>query len=163
MACGALGHAVQVVELADEGLPDPTSTWISPRATAWASLPADSAKLIDGLALPAFAGLPPASRLHGADPRSGRVRTGLPEETAQRLHATEAAIFRDLPRLVMTSDQTADRVAREFGAPASPRQRHRPRHRRPAALPRFAACRILSAGACIRARATMCCCAPSAG
>jgi glycosyltransferase involved in cell wall biosynthesis len=45
------------------------------------------------------------------------LETGVPEATAQRLHATEAEMFRDLPRLVVTSEQTADRVARDFGAP----------------------------------------------
>jgi glycosyltransferase involved in cell wall biosynthesis len=44
------------------------------------------------------------------------LETGIPEEAARRLHRQEAAMFREVPRLVTTSDQTADRLAREFGA-----------------------------------------------
>jgi glycosyltransferase involved in cell wall biosynthesis len=111
----ALGHTVQVVELAGR-LPDPDQAAIYAARTAWAALPADSVKLIDGLALPAFAGLP----LHHVTAlvhHPASFETGLAEETAQRLHATEAAMFGDLPRLVTTSDQTADRVIRDFGVP----------------------------------------------
>jgi glycosyltransferase involved in cell wall biosynthesis len=110
-----LGHAVQVVELAGR-LPDPDQAAIYAARTVWASLAADSVKLIDGLALPAFAGLP----LHHVTAlihHPASFETGVPEATTQRLHATEAAMFRDLPRLVVTSDQTADRVTREFGVP----------------------------------------------
>jgi glycosyltransferase involved in cell wall biosynthesis len=110
-----LGHHVQVVELAGR-LPDPDQAAIYAARTAWASLPADSVKLIDGLALPAFAGLP----LHHVTAlihHPASLETGVPEETSHRLHATEADMFRDLPRLVVTSDQTADRVTREFGTP----------------------------------------------
>jgi glycosyltransferase involved in cell wall biosynthesis len=112
----ALGHAVQVVELGGR-LPDPDQAAIYAARTAWASLPADSVKLIDGLALPAFAGLP----LHHVTAlihHPASFETGVPEETTQRLHATEATMFRDLPRLVVTSDQTADRMTREFGVPS---------------------------------------------
>ena len=53
----ALGHEVRVVEL-DGRLPDPDQAAIYAARTAWAALPADSVPLIDGLALPAFDGLP---------------------------------------------------------------------------------------------------------
>jgi glycosyltransferase involved in cell wall biosynthesis len=111
----ALGHAVRVVEL-DGRLPDPDQGAIYAARTTWAELSADSVRLIDGLALPAFAGLP----LHHVTAlihHPASLETGVPEATAQRLHATEAEMFRDLPRLVVTSEQTADRVARDFGAP----------------------------------------------
>ena len=111
----ALGHAVQVVELAGR-LPDPDQAAIYAARTAWASLSADSVKLIDGLALPAFAGLP-LHRVTALIHHPVSFETGLSEETTRRLHATEAAMFSDLPRLVATSDQTADRVTREFGVP----------------------------------------------
>ena len=111
----ALGHTVRVVEL-DGRLPDPDQAAIYAARTAWATLPEDSVKLIDGLALPAFAGLP----LHHVTAlihHPASLETGVPVETGQRLHATEAAMFRDLPRLVVTSDPTADRLTREFGTP----------------------------------------------
>jgi glycosyltransferase involved in cell wall biosynthesis len=111
----ALGHAVRVIEL-DGRLPDPDQAAIYAARTAWAALPTESLKLIDGLALPAFAGLP----LHHVTAlihHPASLETGVPLETAQRLHSTEAQMFHDLPRLVTTSDQTAARLMQEFGAP----------------------------------------------
>ncbi|HEY0181336.1 MAG TPA: glycosyltransferase family 4 protein [Rhodopila sp.] len=117
MASGlrALGHTVQVVEL-DGRLPDPDQAAVFAARTAWAALPADSVRLIDGLALPAFAGLP----LHHVTAlihHPASLETGLPEATAQRLRNIEADMFRDLPRLITTSEQTAERLTREFAAP----------------------------------------------
>jgi len=70
--------------------------------------------LIDGLALPAFAGLP-LHRVTALIHHPASLETGVPVDVAERLHATEAAMFRDLPRLVVTSDQTAERLTRDFG------------------------------------------------
>jgi glycosyltransferase involved in cell wall biosynthesis len=109
-----LGHDVHVVEL-DGRLPDPDQAAIYAARTAWAALPGDSVKLIDGLALPAFAGLP----LHHVTAlvhHPASLETGVAEETAQRLHATDAAMLREVPRIVTTSEQTAERLARDFGA-----------------------------------------------
>jgi glycosyltransferase involved in cell wall biosynthesis len=111
----ALGHDVQVVEL-DGRLPDADQAAIYAARTAWAALPADTVKLIDGLALPAFAGLP-LHQVTALIHHPASFETGLPADVAERLQATEAAMFRDLPRLVVTSDQTADRLTREFGTP----------------------------------------------
>jgi glycosyltransferase involved in cell wall biosynthesis len=111
----ALGHDVRVVEL-DGRLPDPDQAAIYAARTVWAALPADSVKLIDGLALPAFAGLP-LHQVTALIHHPASFETGVPEETGQRLRATETAMFRDLPRLVVTSDQTAERLVREFGRP----------------------------------------------
>jgi glycosyltransferase involved in cell wall biosynthesis len=111
----ALGHTVQVVELPGR-LPDPDQAAIYAARTAWAVLPAASKILIDGLALPAFAGVP-LHRVTALIHHPVSLETGVPEATARRLQATEAEMFRDLPRLVVTSDQTADRVAREFATP----------------------------------------------
>jgi glycosyltransferase involved in cell wall biosynthesis len=110
-----LGHDVRVVEL-NGRLPDPDQAAIYAARTTWAELPADSVKLIDGLALPAFAGLP----LHHVTAlihHPASLETGVPEETAQRLRATEAEMFRDLPRLIATSDETAGRVTHDFSVP----------------------------------------------
>jgi glycosyltransferase involved in cell wall biosynthesis len=111
----ALGHDVRVVEL-DGRLPDPDQAAIYAARTAWAALPANSVKLIDGLALPAFAGLP-LHQVTALIHHPASFETGVPEETGQRLLATETAMFRDLPRLVVTSDQTAERLVRAFGRP----------------------------------------------
>jgi glycosyltransferase involved in cell wall biosynthesis len=111
----ALGHDVFVVELAGR-LPDPDQAAIYAARTAWAALPADSVKLIDGLALPAFAGLP-LHQVTALIHHPASLETGVPEETARRLRETEVEIFRDMPRSVVTSDQTEDRLIREFGPP----------------------------------------------
>jgi glycosyltransferase involved in cell wall biosynthesis len=110
-----LQHDVQVVEL-DGRLPDPDQTAIYAARTTWAALPVTGVRLIDGLALPAFAGLP-LHQVTALIHHPASFETGLPEDALLRLRTTEAAMFRDLPRLVVTSDQTADRLVREFGAP----------------------------------------------
>lgn len=108
-----LGHDVQVVEL-DGRLPDPDQAAIYAARTAWAALPGDSAKLIDGVALPAFAGLP-LHQVTALIHHPASLETGVTEEIARRLRATEVEMFRDVPRFVVTSEQTADRLMREFG------------------------------------------------
>jgi glycosyltransferase involved in cell wall biosynthesis len=117
MAAGlrALGHEVHVVELGGR-LPDPDQASIYEARTAWAALPADSVKLIDGLALPAFDGLP-LHQVSGLIHHPASLETGVPEEASQRLRATEAVMYREIPLLVVTSDQTADRLVRNFGTP----------------------------------------------
>jgi glycosyltransferase involved in cell wall biosynthesis len=111
----ALANDVRVLEL-DGRLPYPDQAAIYAARTAWAALPADSVKLIDGLALPAFDGLP-LHQVTALIHHPASLETGVPEEIRQRLHATEAAMFRELPRLVVTSEQTAERLAADFGAP----------------------------------------------
>jgi glycosyltransferase involved in cell wall biosynthesis len=113
---GALGHVVQVIELAGR-LPDPDQAAIYAARTAWAALPPDSVRLIDGMALPAFDGLP-LHQVTALVHHPASLETGMPDETGHRLRATEEAMFRVLPRLVVTSDQTAERVVGEFGVPA---------------------------------------------
>lgn len=109
----ALGHDVQVVEL-DGRLPDADQAAIYAARTVWAALPADSVKLIDGLALPAFAGLP-LHQVIGLIHHPASLETGVPADVAERLHVTEAGMFREMPRLVATSDQTAELLIRDFG------------------------------------------------
>jgi glycosyltransferase involved in cell wall biosynthesis len=117
MAAGlrALGHDVQVVELAGR-LPDPDQSAIYAARTAWAALPTDSLRLIDGLALPAFDGLP----LHQVTVlvhHPASLETGMPQDVRQRLRTTDTAMFHEAPRLVVTSDQTAHLLVGEFAAP----------------------------------------------
>jgi glycosyltransferase involved in cell wall biosynthesis len=111
----ALANDVRVVEL-DGRLPYPDQAAIYAARTAWAALPADTVKLIDGLALPAFDGLP-LHQVTALIHHPASLETGVPEEIRQRLHATEVAMFRELPRLVVTSEQTAERLAADFRAP----------------------------------------------
>jgi glycosyltransferase involved in cell wall biosynthesis len=109
----AAGHDVFVVEV-DGRLPDPDQAAIYAARTAWSALPPDSIRLIDGLALPAFAGLP-LHQVTALIHHPASLETGVPEETVQRLRATEAGMFRDVPRFVVTSDQTTERLVQEFG------------------------------------------------
>jgi len=108
-----LRHEVQVVEL-DGRLPDADQAAIYAARTVWAALPADSVKLIDGLALPAFAGLP-LHRVIALIHHPASLETGVPADVAERLHVTEAGMFQEVRRLVTTSDQTAERLTRDFG------------------------------------------------
>jgi glycosyltransferase involved in cell wall biosynthesis len=112
----ALGHDVQMVEL-DGRLPDPDQAAIYAARTAWSALPEDAPRLIDGLALPAFNGLP-LHRVTALVHHPVSLETGLAGDAAQRLHAIEAAIFREVPRLVTTSEQTAERLVSGYGTPA---------------------------------------------
>jgi glycosyltransferase involved in cell wall biosynthesis len=112
----ALGHDVQVVEL-DGRLPDPDQAAIYAARTAWSALPKDAMRLIDGLALPAFNGVP-LHQVTALVHHPASLETGLATATAQRLHAIEAAMFREVPRLVTTSEQTAERLVSGYGTPA---------------------------------------------
>jgi glycosyltransferase involved in cell wall biosynthesis len=109
----AAGHDVRVIELGGR-LPEPDQAAIYAARTVWAALPPASVRLIDGLALPAFDGLP-LHQVIGLIHHPASMETGVPEEARQRLYVTEMAMFRDLPRLVVTSEQTANLVARDFG------------------------------------------------
>jgi glycosyltransferase involved in cell wall biosynthesis len=110
----AMGHIVEVIELAGR-CPDPDQAAIYAARTAWASLREGSLPLIDGMALPAFDGVP-LNRVTALIHHPASLETGLLEETRRRLLATETAMFRAVARLVTTSDPTADRLAREYGA-----------------------------------------------
>jgi glycosyltransferase involved in cell wall biosynthesis len=110
----ALGHTVQAIEL-DGRCPDPDQAAIYAARTAWAALPEGSVPLIDGLALPAFDGVP-LNRVTALIHHPASLESGLLEEIRRRLLTTEAAMFRAVSRLVTTSDPTADRLAREYGA-----------------------------------------------
>lgn len=108
----ALGHDLTVVELAGR-LPDPDQAAIYAARTAWSALPSDCVRLIDGSALPAFHGLP----MHDVTAlvhHPASMETGVVEDVLQRLSVTENEMFRDVPRLVVTSEQTADLVAKTY-------------------------------------------------
>ncbi len=111
----ALGHTVQVVEIGGR-LPDPDQAAIYAARTAWSALPPDCIRLIDGLALPAFDGLP-LHQVTALIHHPASMETGVPDDVAHRLRTSEMAMYRDMPRLVTTSDQTAEILVKEFGAP----------------------------------------------
>jgi glycosyltransferase involved in cell wall biosynthesis len=86
--------------------------------SAWAALPAGVVPVIDGLALPAFAGVADGFTARGA---AGLIHhptcleDGLDEAGRAALEAAEQALFRRLPRLVVTSAATAETLAGRFG------------------------------------------------
>jgi glycosyltransferase involved in cell wall biosynthesis len=144
-----LGHNVQVVELSGR-LPDPDQVATDAALSVLGALPAGANILIDGLALPAFAGLA-LNRATGLIQHPAAMETGLSPETAQRLRAIETTLFRDVARLVVTSEPTADYLVRDFGAPRdhieviAPGIDDLPRNTGSAGL----SCQILSVGALI--------------
>jgi glycosyltransferase involved in cell wall biosynthesis len=115
---GGLGHEVQIIEL-DGHFPNPDQAAIYAARTAWAALPDGTMPLIDGMALAAFDGLP-LHRVTALIHHPVSLETGLAEETRLRLHAIEAAMFRAVPRLVVTSEPTSDRLMREYGVSHEP-------------------------------------------
>jgi glycosyltransferase involved in cell wall biosynthesis len=110
----SLGHEVQVTELGGR-FPDPDQAAVYAARTAWAALPEGSLPLIDGLALPAFDGVP-LHRVTALIHHPSSLETGLLAATRTHLLATETAMFPSVPRLVVTSDPTADLLARSYGA-----------------------------------------------
>lgn len=109
------GHDLRIIAL-DGRLPDPDQAAIYAARTAWADLPANCLKLIDGIALPAFDGLP-LNQVTALIHHPASLETGIGDDARQRLHTTEAAMFHNLPRLVATSEQTADRLVKDFSLP----------------------------------------------
>jgi glycosyltransferase involved in cell wall biosynthesis len=112
----AAGHDVRVVELPGR-FPDPDQTARDAAHAAWTELDAGSVPLIDGLALPAFAALGPAMAPReavGLIHHPVSQETGLPHDVVQRLGAVETSLFAAIPRLVTTSEQTAERLVADF-------------------------------------------------
>lgn len=113
----ALGHAVDVVALPGRhALPDATAR--DAACAAIDRLPAGTRCIVDGLALPAFAGLEDALAAAGAvglihHPTA--LETGRDAADRIALQATERRLFGRLARLVVTSETTGEALAREFG------------------------------------------------
>ena len=103
----ALGHAVEVIELAGRHpLPDDVA-----EAAARAALSTDAVPVIDGLGLPAFA--PDAVRgAIGLIHHPTALETG---QDAEALRLRERALFPAMARLIATSRHTAERLVAEFG------------------------------------------------
>lgn len=89
---------------------------------AWDRLPEGARPLIDGLALPAFAGMEDALAARGAvglihHPTA--LETGFSAADRESLRGIEQRLYGHLFRLIVTSDATAERLAAEFGVDRS--------------------------------------------
>lgn len=116
----ASGHEVNVVALAgNHPLPDAAAR--DAARAALAALPEDAIPVIDGLCLPAFAEFSETLAARGAvglihHPTA--LETGRTDEARQALLDIERALFVALPRLIVTSADTQQRLVSEFGVPA---------------------------------------------
>jgi glycosyltransferase involved in cell wall biosynthesis len=114
----ALGHEVETVALSGQFPLADAAARESLRA-AWAALPASCRILIDGLALPAC-----DAAMLGERPAVGLIHhptaleTGRSEADREVLRAIERDLLPRLTRVVVTSDDTAQRLAEQFGVPA---------------------------------------------
>ena len=115
----ALGHQVQVVELAGRHPLADAAAEASARA-ALASLPAGTRIVIDGLGLPAFAGLTRelvVRRAVALIHHPTALEPGFSAEDQARLRSEETLLFGAMARLVATHKHTAERLAAQFGVP----------------------------------------------
>ncbi|RVT99209.1 glycosyltransferase [Rhodovarius crocodyli] len=110
----ANGHAVRVIELAGNH-PMPDDTAEAAARAAWAGIAEDELPVIDGLGLPAFAGLD-LGRAVGLIHHPTALEKGLNRDA---LREKELALFPAMKRLVATSRLTAERLAADFGVDAA--------------------------------------------
>ena len=113
----AEGHQVEVVALAGtHPLADGAARIAA--CAAWDGLTEVSWPLIDGLALPAFAGMGDALAARGAMAlihHPTALETGCSEDDRARLHRIELRLLPQLARVIVTSELTAERLSTEFG------------------------------------------------
>ncbi len=111
------GHTVKVIELlgshplADEAARDAA-------CAAWDGLPDTTRPIIDGLALPAFAGMEDALTARnaaGVIHHPTALETGFGEADRAGLLAIEKRLLPRLARVIVTSETTGDRLAADFG------------------------------------------------
>jgi glycosyltransferase involved in cell wall biosynthesis len=115
----AAAHQVDVIELAGtHPLADGTAR--DAACAAWDALAEASRPLIDGLALPAFAGMDDALAARGAMAlihHPTALETGFSEDERAALRAIEVRLLQRLVRVIVTSEPTAERLATEFAVP----------------------------------------------
>jgi glycosyltransferase involved in cell wall biosynthesis len=112
----ALGHAVQVVELAGRH-PLPDGAAEAAARAALAAVPATTRLIIDGLGLPAFAPLADTlaeRRAVALIHHPTALEHGAPATDRNALRGIEAALYPRLARLIATSPLTARRLAEEY-------------------------------------------------
>ncbi len=106
------GHTVDIHELAgNHPLPDETAR-ASARA-AWAAIPPDALPVIDGLGLPAFDGIIDRAAI-GLIHHPTSLEAGFSEPDAQALAALEKRLLPALAGCIVTSDTTAETLAKDF-------------------------------------------------
>ncbi len=112
-----LGHTVAAIELAGQHpLPDEVAR--DAAREAWASLAPGTIPVIDGLGLPAFAACAAEFAARGAvglihHPTA--LEAGRTDAARDALRAIERELFPALPRIIVTSPYTAERLAKDFG------------------------------------------------
>ncbi len=112
----ALGHQVDVVELAG-AFPLVDDIARDAACAAWDRLPPGTRPVIDGLALPAFAGLDDALIARDAFAlihHPTALETGLGDAERDTLHAAEQRLFARMARLIVTSETTAEAMGKDF-------------------------------------------------
>jgi glycosyltransferase involved in cell wall biosynthesis len=111
------GHTVQVVELAGA---HPLADDAAREATcaAWDRVPDTARPIIDGLALPAFAGMEDALAVRDTVAlihHPTALETGFSEADRNALRVLEKRLLPRLSRIIATSETTAERLAADFG------------------------------------------------
>lgn len=112
-----LGHVAEVVALPGR-FPLTDSDTRDAACSAWDRLHPGTLPVIDGLALPAFAGLDDALTARGAMALIHHptcLETGLEDDAREALRAIETRLFGRMRRLVVTSEPTGDRLVQDFG------------------------------------------------
>ena len=115
-----LGHTVDTAELAGTH-PLPDTAAIAAAAAAWEAMAPDAIPVIDGLGLPAFAGCAAdfaARNAVGLIHHPTALEAGRSEAARDALRGIEMRLFPALPRIIVTSEATAVRLAQEFGVAA---------------------------------------------
>ncbi len=111
------GHAVSTVELAGRH-PLPDDAALEAAAVAWRSCTPGVEAIIDGMGLPAFEPLTDALVSHGAAAlvhHPTALETGADAAVRDALRAIERRMLPRLRRVIVTGDDTAARLAAEFG------------------------------------------------
>ena len=112
----AAGHTAQVIELAGTH-PRADDAAREAATAAWAGIAGESRPIVDGLCLPAFAGL---DSVLGARAAVGLIHhptsfeTGFSESERAALLATEKHLLGSLSRVIVTSEPTAECLVRDF-------------------------------------------------
>jgi glycosyltransferase involved in cell wall biosynthesis len=113
----AAGHEVVVLELPGT-FPLTDARAVAAARAAWDGLPPDTSVVIDGLALPAFAGLGEAMserQAAGLIHHATSLETGLAEGDRIDLGGIERHLFQRLSRVIANSETTAASLTGEFG------------------------------------------------
>jgi glycosyltransferase involved in cell wall biosynthesis len=112
----AAGHQVDVIQLAGtHPLADDAAR--DAACAAWDGLAEASRPLIDGLALPSFAGMDDALAARGAMAlihHPTALETGFAEDDRARLRGIEQRLLPRLARVIVTSEPTGERLVTEF-------------------------------------------------